>query len=168
MTVASNLTELYFFMWIFGSEYFFFDQHLTNIFLENYDIYEQFREISDKNMDILDFENIFTIYMIEAKLFLDPGAFLNGFDTFLIPLDINNLPDLLNDRPLKNHHLFDNLPNWLVPVEINDALNLNFYQHLIINGGNIIDGEKAVVSKWGLCFDLIKYFEFDWFLDRYK
>lgn len=46
-------------------------------FLENYNIYNQFKSISDSNIDLLDFNNTFNMYVTEAKIFGKKGIFID-------------------------------------------------------------------------------------------
>jgi hypothetical protein len=111
--------------------------------------------------------------MIEAKfvkcysnndlLFFENGMCI--IDVYgSLPFAINDLPDLHNG--FLNNDLLKDLPDWLVPVEINDNLNLGLYQHLIQGNGNIINEKGEVIGGWGLYIDLVKYFDFEWFVDN--
>jgi hypothetical protein len=179
MKIVENFSELYFMLCIFDLEYYFLDQYSAfylenNLhFLKHYDIHNQFQEVGSKNVNIFDFNNIFTECMIEAKfvkcysnndlLFFENGMCI--IDVYgSLPFAINDLPDLHNG--FLNNDLLKDLPDWLVPVEINDNLNLGLYQHLIQGNGNIINEKGEVIGGWGLYIDLVKYFDFEWFVDN--
>lgn len=73
-----------------GSSFIIFD---NMFFLENYNIYNQYKLISDQNINLLDFSNTLNMYVTEAKLFVNQETInkvikLNSFGNcpYLMPL----------------------------------------------------------------------------------
>ena len=202
-------------------------------FLENYDIYNQFRSISDYDIDLLDFtSNTFNMYVTEAKIFGKKGNLIddivetNSFGNcpylkpfpphggvdfknklIVIGQSFPNIPqeyfitgsiDLKNwegnpnyESAVKAKEFLATLPDWVYPERVlkkcdvhnnhlyawtraefakcnwarffplEDAAKFSFndFKILLPGEGFIIDYEGKVVGKYGICYDLINFYE---------
>jgi len=228
MNLINYLNDLYAFAWAFEVEYLFFD---SKAFLEGYNIHNQFRALASKNIDVLDLNNAFNGYMIEAQLYLNEkavlpsssrdrshdieiilrDALLSKSDRKIVLVDFD--PKSINFRnfPVLPEEYFltgtieisnwigspyydamkeaiaflNSLPEWVYPYETTNNIKrvykwaefnelhelhplknavrarVNEFRFIMAGESIIIDKDGWVTGKWALCYDLNKFYNFD-------